>query len=216
MLFRSQCVRAGRLFVSRMLDSLRCSMAETITIDGEFHKDITWWQAALQTANKTFLLMHLHLVPADAQVHLDACLTGCGGTHLGQFYHAAFPESILASARGIVHLEMLNIVVAARLWGPDWTGLHIQIMCDNWACVCVLNNGRSRDTFLLACAREISLLMTEHDFRLTTSHIPGKNNDVADALSRCSSLEDCPEAVQLALRSKTQRLIPAEQFIVID
>jgi len=111
---------------------------------------------------------------------------------------------------------MLNVVVAVKLWSAEWTGLHIEIMCDNWACVCVLNNGRSRDPFLIACAREVSFLITQHDFTLTARHIQGCKNEVADALSRCSSVDGCPETVRQFLSAKQRRTVKEQHFQLED
>ena len=55
----------------------------------------------------------------------------------------------------IVHLEMLNIVVALKVWGPMWGDARIQIHCDNLAVVQVLTSGGSRDPILSTCARNL-------------------------------------------------------------
>ena len=47
----------------------------------------------------------------------------------------------------ILHLEILNIVVALTMWGHYWPKKFIEIKCDNMAVVEVLRSGRARDVF---------------------------------------------------------------------
>ena len=73
----------------------------------------------------------------------------------------------------IVHLEMLNILVVIRVWGPQWYGKAIQIAWDNQAVVIVLNSGKTRDLTLAAIARNIVMEATQFDIFLKTVHIMG-------------------------------------------
>ena len=115
-------------------------------------------------------------------LELDACLTGFGGL-CGQFiYH-------LPISRGfrnwtIVHLEMINIFLALRLFGQLWSHKKIEVHCDNQAVVTVLKSGKTRDVFLAACARNIWCLTAVHDIDVQYSHIRGASNQLADILSR--------------------------------
>ncbi len=81
-------------------------------------------------------------------------------------------------------LEMLNIVIAVKLWASMWAGETVQVYGDNAATIAVLNSGRSRDSFLLQCAREIWFLTANHKITLCVEHTRGADNLVADALSR--------------------------------
>ena len=84
----------------------------------------------------------------------------------------------------IVHLEILNIVVALKIWGDIWKNRVINIKCDNMAVVEVLKSGKARDPILATCARNIWLLTAIFNIQLTVTHIPGVQNAVADLLSR--------------------------------
>ena len=78
-----------------------------------------------------------------------------------------------------VHLEMLNIMVALEIWGQHWENKRVEIKCDNLAVVLVLQEGR-----LATLARNIWLLTSIFNIQLTVSHIPGKDNHIADHFSR--------------------------------
>lgn len=79
---------------------------------------------------------------------------------------------------------MLNIAAAVKLWAPRWAKHHVLLHCDNAAAVAVLQSGRSRDPFLLDCARQIWYYKATHDFVLDPHHKSGQDLTTADALSR--------------------------------
>ena len=60
----------------------------------------------------------------------------------------------------------------------------VEIKCDNLAVVEVLNSGKTMDPFLALCARNVWLICAIFNIQLVFSHIPGKNNHIADLLSR--------------------------------
>ena len=126
----------------------------------------------------------------DVVFSTDSCLSGCGGTHDKEFFHATFPENIRDQNLPIHQLEMLAVLVGVRFWGKYCAGGKIQIFCDNESCVKVLNSGRTRDPFLGACLREIWLEASQFGFELRAIHLPGVENRVADWLSRWDVHED--------------------------
>ena len=79
---------------------------------------------------------------------------------------------------------MINILIATKLWGSQWNNSAITIYCDNSAAVAVFTYGRSRDTVLLSCAREIQYYCAEYDITLKPVHRPGQEMTTADLLSR--------------------------------
>ena len=80
----------------------------------------------------------------------------------------------------IAHLEMLNILVALRVWNHCWAKTRIRIAHDNEAVVHVLNLGRTRDFTLAAIARNIQLQVATWDINIQVIHIAGKENHIAD------------------------------------
>ena len=67
----------------------------------------------------------------------------------------------------IVHLEMVNIILALRVFGPMWKGKKITIKCDNDAVVKVLSHGRARDPVWLLVpgmrgTLQLTLILTHH------------------------------------------------------
>ena len=87
----------------------------------------------------------------------------------------------------IVHLEMLNIIIALKTWGVKWRHSAIDIFCNNLGVVQVVETGKTKDSFLALCVRNIWLLAASLDIQLNISHVPGIHNVIADTLSRIYS-----------------------------
>ena len=187
LVFVSACVPPGRLFVSRLLESLRklrCNH-HRCRLSRDFRRDLEWWRRFLHEFNGVSLIASTVYTAPDDIVATDACSSGCGAISNGQFFHAMFPDFVLRKCARKIHvLEMLTIVVAARKWGHRWAGLTVLVYCDNISCVHVLNSGRSRDSDLLQCSRELWFLAAVHRFELRASHIAGTDNRIPDHLSR--------------------------------
>ena len=115
-------------------------------------------------------------------LQLDACLTGLGGRCGNFVYHLPIERGY--ANLDIVHLEMVNIVMALRLFARFWSGTTILVKCDNDAVVKVLSAGKARDPFLGACARNVWYIAALADIDLQYEHILGRDNTVADLLSR--------------------------------
>ena len=122
----------------------------------------------------------------DNALYLDTCLEGVGAVLSGRCYAAPFPK-FSDNKLTIVHLEMINIVVALRVWGSLWAHTRIRFHCDNQAVVRVVAHGRTKDDFLAAAIRNIWLLCGHWDIEFEIVHIRGKDNVLADTLSRMFS-----------------------------
>ena len=83
----------------------------------------------------------------------------------------------------MAYKELFPVVVAVALWGLQWSSKQVEFFSDNTAVVEVLRSGTSRDPNLMALLRHISLLTECHSFSFTATHVAGKLNPVADALS---------------------------------
>ena len=184
----AKCVKPARLFVSRMLDTLRSAPDRgRFMLDDNFQRDLQWFANFLPSYNGRNLMEYAGIDTTDLCLEVDACLTGVGGVFEHEFYHASIPSDIPLCQYHITHLEFLNILIAVKVWKHRFTGHHVRVNCDNMASVYVLNSGRSRYKFLLKCAREIWLLAATHDFNISAVHVSSQANARADALSRVAA-----------------------------
>ena len=156
-----------------MLDTLRAHFGkEKISLDINFHRDLNWFKKFLPKFNGTAFFVHR---PIQATIELDACLQGLGAVYMNQVYAIPIPQ--YCQNFSIVHLEMLNILVAVRVWGKNWKR-------DNQAVVSVLNSGKTQDLTLAAIARNIKMDISQNDIDLQVIHILGIHNKIPDLLSR--------------------------------
>lgn len=186
--FIAKCVKPGRLFIARMLDTLRgipCNN-DTITLKSDFRADIYWWQKFVDVYNGVSVLGDGQFLNPGQTFQTDACLVSCGGIALAnnECFSKKFPAFILNRHLDINSLELLTIIVACKVWGHKWAGLRLIVECDNEVSTKVINNGRSRSQFLNKCAKELLYVAAQYDFDIRACHIPGRTNTLADQLSR--------------------------------
>ena len=180
LLYITKCVKSSRFFLNRMLEVLRNSQKRVkIQLTPEFHRDLNWFREFIPKFNGCAFFVHQNI---QYEIELDACLQGLGARCGNQVYAMQIPLNF--NNMGIVHLEMINILVAVRTWATLWQGKNIRIHCDNQAVVSVLTTGKTRDAILAAIARNILMETSRHDICLRTVHISGKDNQIADNLSR--------------------------------
>ena len=175
-----KCVRPARIFLNRMLDLLRQNYdANTIKLTQAFRRDLRWFAKFVDKYNGVSMYNHR---PVDHVIELDACLDGLGCVWKNYVYHIPIPRHYLGLT--IVHLEMINILVALKIFGPFWANKKVLVKCDNQAVVAVLTHSKTKDPFLATCAQNVWLLAALYDLEVTYVHIRGKHNVIADLLSR--------------------------------
>ena len=139
LLYIHKCAKPARYFVNRLLEMLRnANNPNSMVITDDCKRDLAWFRKFLEQYNGVSIY-------ADFVVQLDACLTGMGGCWKNLIYHLPIPLGY--KSMGIVHLEMINILVATKLFKNVWSGYKFLVQCDNEAVVSVLQTGRTQDPF---------------------------------------------------------------------
>ena len=183
--FVTKCVRQSRIFLNRLLETLRSmSSVKSIRLSNSFKKDLRWWFLFVEQFNGVSYIPPLGWEEPDVAFSTDSCLKGCGGVCDNEYFHASFPQFIQDQDLGIHALEMLAVLVGVRIWGHRCEGMKIRIYCDNEAAVQVINSSKTKDSFLGSCLRELWLEVSKFGFQLQAVHLPGEENRVADWLSR--------------------------------
>ena len=117
LLYITKCVKASRPFLNRMLEILRQTDKQSkINLDEAFLRDLKWFQKFLTTFNGVAFFSHN---PVHCHIELDASLQGLGAICDNEVYSIPIPLGV--GGYQIVHLEMLNILVALKVWGHKWT-----------------------------------------------------------------------------------------------
>ena len=106
-------------------------------------------------------------------------------------YTCAIPQHLRNNEHlSITHFEMINIVVALKIWGHLWCSKKVLLKTDNMAVVHICNKGYTRDTHLAAYVRNIWFWTSKYDIELIVTYIQGNRNVVADLLSRWQSTSE--------------------------
>ena len=172
LLYLHKCVSPARTFINRMLALFRsASNKRHIHLNSEFYKDLAWFLAFLPQFNGITYINKPNLL-YNHTLHVDASLTGMEGVWNNQVYATPIFD-IYGMDLKIVHLEMLNLLIALRLWAHQWSYSRVRFFCDNLAVVQVVRTGKTRDNMLSLCLRNIWLITAAHDIDLRIDHIQG-------------------------------------------
>ena len=186
LLYMQKCMKPARVFINRLLAVFRnSSHLRTIHLSDEFHKDIQWFLTFLPSYNGISYIYKPKMDKGQS-LYLDASLTGMGAVWRNRVYATPIHNCGDLNLK-IVHLEMLNIIIALKVWGVKWRHSAIDIFCDNLGVVQVVETGKTKDSFLALCIRNIWLLTASLDIQLNINHVPSVHNVIADTLSRIYS-----------------------------
>ena len=111
LLYITKCVRPAQFFLNRMLQLLRDGHAlKHIYLTTDFHRDLNWFNTFLSSYNGVTFYDNSQI---HATIALDACLSGLGAVYKDMVYALPIPRGFASYT--IVHLEMLNIMVALKV-----------------------------------------------------------------------------------------------------
>ena len=183
--FMSNCIKPGRLFVSRLLNEMKKMKRDKYYhVNKELRKDIKWWYLFLPGYKGTSIMWLLEVETIDSELATDACLLGAGAIRNQQYFHTKFPDWFVTDEMRIPHFELWAIIMAVRLWGSELSGTIIRIRTDNEAVAQIVNTGRSQDLLLQKMLRELCWRLARFEFRVKTVFLEGRFNTLPDLLSR--------------------------------
>ena len=181
--FAARCVRAGRVFLARLINWLKFTDREgTFEIPKEARKDIEWWDQFMVGYNGVSIMWLQAEPEVDKLLATDANLTGFGGISDQAYFKGTFPEHL--KGKNIATLELWAVLIALEIWKDKFRGQFFWIHVDNEAVATVLNTGASRNTELQDLLRRIAYIAATHQFVIRAKHISGVSNRIPDWLSR--------------------------------
>lgn len=185
--FASRCVRPGRSFVSHLI-ALSTTVRELhyhIKLTEECRADMNMWSIFLKNWNGVSFFLDDHItLAADIHLFTDATQDAFGGIFGSTWFQGLFPPSLKKLDPSMALFELYPIVMACVLWGHNWNRKRILFHCDNSATVEIITKGRSKVKSIMRFMRKLTFHAAINNFVVHAVHIPGKKNDIADALSR--------------------------------
>jgi len=189
----AKVVYGGRVFLRRLV-TLCNSVAlpgHHLRITADAGLDLLWWrEEGLPRFNGAAMVVPPTPLPS-CSFQCDAC--GAGG--LGVFFEGGFASFTLAEAAALFpdappageHIavyETYVVLVAVRLFPDVVAGCHLAVRSDTTETVAAINKFTARRPLVMQYVRELFSLSVSLSFRVSAVHLPGKENDLADALSR--------------------------------
>ncbi len=152
-----------------------------IRLNSEFKADLAWWHVFAAHWNGSSLLVSKES-PQTTLTSDASGQWGYGAWHNTQWFQLARDQQ--TQDWHITAKELIPIVIAAVIWGEQLKGKRVLARCDNTAVVAVLNTRYAKDVVLMRILRCLFVVEAHFQFSLTSTHIPGVHNVLADDLSR--------------------------------
>ena len=181
----ARVVKPGRTFLRRMIDLLRTPGATKphhhIRLNREFRADLQWWRTFAVHWNGVAMFPCV-ITPTSAATSDASGAWGCGAWSGSSWFQLEWPQG--AQNHHISFKELFAGLVAAAVWGSRWRGTRVMWLCDNQAAVYAISKRSCRDAGMMHLVRCLFFLEAWHSFELVAAHLPGRENMLADDLSR--------------------------------
>ena len=178
-------VKPGRAFMRQMIDLLRAPSATRphhhIRLNREFRADIRWWET-FAVYWKGVSMFPCVSEPVFSATSDASGAWGCGAWSGSSWFQLEWPAG--ARDHHISFKELFAGLVAAAVWGRRWRGARVRLRCDNQAAVYAVSRRSCRDRGMMHLVRCLFFLEAWHNFELVATHLPGRENMLADDLSR--------------------------------
>ena len=201
-------VKPGRSFLHRMIDlsTTACELHHHIRLNSGFRSDLEWWARFLAEWNGVQMMATLRRGPPTSVVTSDASGWGAGAfSSAGEWFQYEWPESWAT-----VHItvkELAPVVLACALWGSEWQGQRVECRTDNAAVVAIINKGNSKVPLAMHLMHSLFFFLAHFHFTAYAVHLPGVQNEAADALSRNDTSSFFQ---QVPMASRKPVLVPLE------
>jgi len=150
-------------------------------LNKDFLSDLAWWQLFAPHWNGTAIIPK----SSSRTVSLTSDASGswgCGAWSGTCWFQIEWDAQSINCQ--ITTKELAPILVAAIIWGHQWKGQAVTAYCDNEAVMCTLNSRYSKDLYLMHMLRTLFFIEAHFQFEISSMHVPGVSNTLADYLSR--------------------------------
>lgn len=192
MSFASKVIVPGRSFMSYLLQLTKGvgSYHDIVHLNKDCKQDMKMWIKFLENWNGVSFFIDSTVTNADIELFTDASSTkGFGGYYAGKWFQGSWPEELSKYASenkqlSMALLELYPIVMAAMIWGHQWSKKRIIFRCDNLGTCHILRKGRSKCSNIMLLMRRLTWCAATNNFSFYSEHIRGVKNSISDAISR--------------------------------
>ena len=180
-------VRLSRTFIRRLFDLSKVVSRPDhhIRLSVGAWSDLAWWHEFLAGWNGISMMTAASRAIPTVTVTSDASGSwGCGAFCGGHWFQLAWSDTQCDSTTNIAVKELIPIAMAAALWGGDWRGKTVHCRCDDQAVVSVLQSRTSKEQGIMHLLWCLFFFEASYSFHISSSHIAGEANTLADAISR--------------------------------
>ena len=186
--FVCKAVPPGRAFLRRLIN-LTMGVKKAchwVRINQESREDLRMWNRFLGSCNgSTIIPEQVWLENSDIELFTDASGSlGFGGYLKGAWFQGQWPQHVSDLSPSITWMEFFPIVVAVSVWGRVLAGKRVIFRSDNKGVVSIMNKQSSHCPKIMRLVRFFVLKCLEWNVAFRATHIPGKENEIADSLSR--------------------------------
>ena len=156
---------------------------------------LSWWTDFTGNLNSTNAEWHgAQIIPVE-QRDVRICMGdagsewGMGGFDGQSYFLAPWPAHMWkavqrAKSTSSLHMEALQVLVAARTFRQAWGGCTVTMRLDCLALVATLRNSRRQHEPINDILKELASLQIKHSFKLNPAWVRRCYNEAADALSK--------------------------------
>lgn len=144
--------------------------------------DLTWWVSWLQNGRNC---RRIWPPTACLDVYTDACPTAGGAFCHGDWVYTSWlADCPLLQPHHINTKELAAVVLSALRWRHLWAGHHVIVHTDSDVTKAIINKGSARNMTCLHLLQLLGALAVDYGFTVSAVHIPGRDNVLADTISR--------------------------------
>ena len=192
MSFASKVIVPGRSFLSYLLQLTKGvnNNHDIVYLNDDCKQDMKMWKKFLQHWNGVSFFIDSTVTNEDIELFTDASSTkGFGGYYAGKWFQGSWPKELSmntseSKSLSMAFLELYPIVMAAMIWGHQWSKKRIIFRCDNLGTVHILRKGRSKCSSIMLLMRRLTWCAATNNFSFYSEFIPGIKNSISDAISR--------------------------------
>jgi len=187
-------VRPGRSFLRRIIDHTKSiGRGGSAPLTTSVRLDIQWWSDCVSEFNGHSIMYDVEWTESTRlELFTDACYAGYGASFGDRWIKGSWSAAELESARrgsavdvySMPYLELRALVLAMASWGHLMAGRRVDIRSDCLPIVQSIEKRSCREGRAMDLIRALHAIAVKHRFDFKATHISGKRNVLADALSR--------------------------------